>query len=120
MYGDYWVDRPPLLITLFRIAADAGGLVPLRLLGCLATVLTILGAAHLARRLGGRGAAGWAALAAAVLLVTPLTGAQSVNGELLAAPFVIWGIVAAVPRPPGRTAAPRCSPAPRVPPWCAR
>ena len=69
---------------------------PLRLLGCVATVLTILGAAHVARRLGGRGAAGWAALAAAALLVTPLTGAQSVNGELLAAPFVIWGIAAAV------------------------
>src|SRR3954469_1634867 len=96
LYGDYWVDRPPLLITLFRIAADAGGLVPLRILGCLATVLTILGVAHLARRLGGPGAAGWAALAAGVLLVSPLTGAQSVNGELLAAPFVIWGIVAAV------------------------
>jgi Dolichyl-phosphate-mannose-protein mannosyltransferase len=96
LYGDYWVDRPPLLITLFRAAADAGGLVPLRVLGCVATVLAVLGVAHLARQLGGRRAAGWAALLAAVLLVSPLTGAQSVNGELLAEPIVIWGMVAAV------------------------
>ena len=34
--------------------------------------------------------------------VSPLTGAQSVNGELLAAPFVIWGIVAAVHAAAGR------------------
>lgn len=96
LYGDYWVDRPPLLITLFRIAADAGGLVPLRIIGCLVTVLTVLGVAQLARQLGGRSAAGWAAVAAAVLMVSPLTGAQSVNGELLATPFVAWGLVAAV------------------------
>jgi hypothetical protein len=95
LYGGYWVDRPPLLITLFRIAADAGGLVPLRLMGCVATALTILGVATLARQLGGRRSGGWAALAAGVLLVSPLTGSQSVNGELLAAPFAIWGMVAA-------------------------
>ena len=58
LYGNYWVDRPPLLITIFRVAADAGGLVPLRLIGCLATVLVVLGAAHVARLLGGRRAAG--------------------------------------------------------------
>src|ERR1700712_488651 len=95
LYGGYWVDRPPLLITLFRIAADAGGLVPLRLMGCVATVLTILGVATLARQIGGRQAGAWAALAAGVLLVSPLTGSQSVNGELLAAPFAIWGMAAA-------------------------
>src|SRR4051794_37665551 len=96
LYGDFWGDRPPLLITVFRLAAHAGGLVPLRLIGCLATVLVILGVAHLARLLAGRSAAAWAALAAGTLLVSPLTGAQAVNGELLAAPLVVWGIVAAV------------------------
>ena len=43
LYGDYWVDRPPLLITIFRLAAELGGLVPLRLVGCLATLLAVLG-----------------------------------------------------------------------------
>src|SRR3954469_16645672 len=96
LYGNFWVDRPPLLITVFRVAADAGGLVPLRLIGCLATALVIFGVAHLARLLAGRSAAGWAPVAAATLLVSPLAGAQAVNGELLAAPLVVWGIVAAV------------------------
>ena len=55
------------------------------------------------RRLRSRGpergrsrrAASWAAMIAAVWLVTPLTGSREVNGELLAAPMVVWGIVAA-------------------------
>jgi hypothetical protein len=96
LYGNYWVDRPPLLITIFRLASQAGGLVPLRLIGCLATVLVILGVAHVARRLGGPHAAGWAALAAAIWCTSPLLGAEAVNGELLSAPFVIWGIAAMI------------------------
>ena len=47
LYGSYWVDRPPLLVTIFRVASDLGGAVPLRLMGCLATVLiVVLGCAH--------------------------------------------------------------------------
>jgi hypothetical protein len=94
LYGNYWVDRPPLLITIFQAAAQLGGLVPLRMIGCLATVLTVLGSAHVARRLGGTRAAPWAALTAAALCVSPLLGGQSVNGELLSAPLVVGGIAA--------------------------
>src|SRR4051794_19111088 len=63
LYGDYWVDRPPLLIWITELA---GNLTGLRLLGILASVLTVLGiawAAHVAR---GPGAARWAAGAAAL------------------------------------------------------
>ena len=42
LYGSYWVDRPPLLITVFRLASELGGLVPLRLIGCLAAALLVL------------------------------------------------------------------------------
>ncbi|MET1004721.1 MAG: hypothetical protein ABWX96_04180 [Propionibacteriaceae bacterium] len=94
LYGSYWVDRPPLLITIFKAAAQLGGLVPLRLIGCLATVVVVLGVAHLTRVLAGEAAARWAALAAAALCVTPLLGGQQVNGELLAAPFVVGGLAA--------------------------
>lgn len=94
LYGSYWVDRPPLLVTIFRVAAQLGGLVPLRLIGCLATALVVLGTAALARRLGGPRAAPWAALTAAALCVNPLLGGQSVNGELLSAPFVVGGLIA--------------------------
>ena len=92
LYGSYWVDRPPLLISLFSLAAHVGGLVPLRVLGCVAAFLLVTGAAHVAARMGGRPAAVWAAVAAAGWCLSPLTGSPEVDGELLAAPFVVWGI----------------------------
>ncbi len=94
LYGNYWVDRPPLLVTLFKIAADLGGVVPLRLIGCLATVIVVLGSAHIARRLAGPRAAAWTAAIAAALCISPLLGGLEVNGELLAAPFVVVGLSA--------------------------
>ena len=94
LYGHYWVDRPPLLIALFRVADLAGGLVPLRLLGILGVVTTVLLCARAAGLVAGRRAAGWAALAAAALLTSPLLGSLEINGELLAAPFVAGGVAA--------------------------
>ena len=96
LYGDYWVDRPPLLITIFRLADQLGGLMPLRLIGCLATALVVLGSAHVARRAAGDRAATWAAVTAAVLCISPLLGTARVNGELLSAPFVVGGLAAAL------------------------
>ncbi len=104
LYGDLWVDRPPLLVTLFRLADLAGGAVPLRLLGLLACVVTVLAVvdavAHLAvGRSPWRGPdvptpAAWAAPATVALLVSPLTGSTEVNGELLAAPLVAVAVAA--------------------------
>lgn len=96
LYGNYWVDRPPLLISIFRVAAQLGGVVPLRVIGCLATALVVVGVAHVARRVAGDGAVVWAALTAGALCVSPLLGGAEVNGELLSAPFVVGGIIAVV------------------------
>src|SRR4051794_5272006 len=96
LYGDYWVDRPPLLLTLFQLADASGGLVALRLLGCLAVAITVVLCARTAGLLSGRRASPWAAVAAAAMLVSPLMGSLEVNGELLAAPFVAAGIAAIV------------------------
>ncbi|GAA1932129.1 hypothetical protein [Nocardioides hwasunensis] len=96
LYGHYWVDRPPLLITLFQVAAAAGGLVPLRLIGCLAVATTVLLCARSGELIGGPRASRWTAAATAVLLVAPRLGTQEVNGELLAAPFVAAGVLALV------------------------
>src|SRR4051794_370223 len=41
LYGPYWVDRPPLLIVLFKIAG-LGGELGVRLLGALAAVSLVL------------------------------------------------------------------------------
>ncbi len=94
LYGSYWVDRPPLLISIFRLAAQLGGIVPLRLIGCAAVACTVIGVGHVAQRVAGDRAAAWAALTAAALLVSPMLGTAEVNGELLAAPLVVGGIAA--------------------------
>lgn len=93
LYGHYWVDRPPLLIAIFELADRVGGLTGLRLIGCLAAAVTVLGVGVAARQVAGPRAAGWAAATACALLITPVAGALTVGGELLAAPFVAWGIV---------------------------
>lgn len=96
LYGNYWVDRPPLLITIFRVAAVLGGTVPLRLIGIGAAVIAVLAIAHAANTLAGPRAATWTAVTAAALLVSPLAGAAEVNGELLATPFIAIGIAASL------------------------
>jgi hypothetical protein len=93
LYGDYFVDRPPLLIAIFSLAdALGGGPWSLRLLGVVAVVTAVLLAG-----LVGRLAAGAplpAALTAAVLVSTPLFGGTVVDGELLGLPFVLGGCAA--------------------------
>jgi hypothetical protein len=96
LYGNYWVDRPPLLIWIFRVADILGGLVSLRMIGALAAAATVVLLSGTAGRAFGRRAAGWTAIVAAALLVSPLVGAQNVNGELLAAPFIALGFRLAV------------------------
>ncbi len=96
LYGNYWVDRPPLLIAIFRLAASFGGLTALRLIGCVAVALVVIGSARVATLIGGRRAAGWAAVTAAGLCLSPLLGGYEVNGELLAAPFTLGGIAGVV------------------------
>jgi hypothetical protein len=105
LYGDYWVDRPPLLIMLFQLAHLTGRPIGLRLLGAACVGSSVLLAAALARaalRLEGRHARGsraaviGAAATAAVFLVNPLFGATEVDGELLAVPFVLAGLTAAL------------------------
>lgn len=96
LYGNYWVDRPPLLVTIFRAASLLGGLPALRLIGCVAVLVIVVGCAHAARLIHGEQASRCAALTAAALCVSPLLGDYEVNGELLAAPFVVGGIIAVV------------------------
>lgn len=97
LYGNYWVDRPPLLIGFFGLADHLGGTVALRLLGGLLVAISVL----LAGRIGALAVAGgrgtrWTpaltALLTAALLVSPLVGALEVNGELIALPAILLSI----------------------------
>ncbi len=101
LYGPYWVDRPPLLIGFFRLADALGGFTALRLLGCVVVALTVVGvglaaAGTASTPKAARRAATWAAAVAAALLVTPTGGAVMVNGELIAAPLIAFGIACAI------------------------
>ena len=96
LYGDYWVDRPPLLVAFFALADRLGGVVALRSLGLVAVACSVVAAAFL----GAVTAAGPArprtatacAVTAAVFLSTPVFGPEEVNGELLATPLLLAGL----------------------------
>jgi hypothetical protein len=96
LYGDYFVDRPPVLIALFALADWAGGPWALRTMGIVAVLAAVVLAGVV-----GRLAAPTSGLApvlpaatAAVLVSTPLFGSTVVNGELLGLPFLLAGIAA--------------------------
>ncbi|GAA1933420.1 hypothetical protein [Nocardioides marmoribigeumensis] len=95
LYGDYWVDRPPGLLALFALAHGATGL---RLLGVLAAVVSVLLAARLARTVAPdrRWAPATTAGLVAALVSSRLLDVTMVDGEVLALPFLLAGLVAAL------------------------
>lgn len=105
LYGDVFVDRPPLLLLFFRAAADLGGLVPLRLLGLVLVALTVVAAGVAGDLLGGRRGATCAALVTAALLADPRLGTLEVDAETVGIPFVVLAAtlaLSAVRLTPGR------------------
>jgi hypothetical protein len=92
LYDAYWVDRPPVLITLFGFAERLGGLVALRLFGAIAAAVTVACVAWIANSVAGPRAAKWAAVTGAALLSTPFHWSFMVDAELIAAPFLAAGI----------------------------
>lgn len=84
IYGAYWVDRPPLLVGLFKIAA-LGGDRGVRLLGAVAAVVLVVAIALLGRAVAGPRAGRIAGLLAALLAGSVSIGAVYTPGELLAA-----------------------------------
>src|SRR5690349_2832509 len=94
LYGHYWVDRPPLLVTLFDLADHLGGATGLRLIGLGVVMSSVLLASVLTNLAAGRRTL-TPAVVAAVFISTPLFGAE-VDGELLSVPFVLLGTVCLV------------------------
>ncbi len=88
MYGAFWVDRPPLLLLLFKAGVGEGPL-GIRVVGLVMTVALVLAAAAVGRVVAGPRAAWWCSLAAAALTASFALTSQGVDGELLAAPFVL-------------------------------
>src|SRR4051812_13612695 len=58
LYGDLWLDRPPLLLVAMRLAVAAGGAIGVRVLGALAASALVVVTTALARQIGGARAGG--------------------------------------------------------------
>lgn len=88
LYGDYYVDRPPGLMLLFRLAAVGENDRAIRALAIPFALLLVLASARAAFLAAGPRAVPWAATAAAAFAVTPALAADQADGELFAAPLV--------------------------------
>jgi len=84
LYGTYWLDRPPLLVGLYKIAV-LGGDRGVRALGALAALALVAGIALLGRAVGGPRTGRIAGLLAAMLAGSVSIQAVYTPGELLAA-----------------------------------
>ncbi|MEA2437779.1 MAG: hypothetical protein QOF65_2335, partial [Thermoleophilaceae bacterium] len=82
-YGSLFLDRPPLLVALYRLAGD--GQVGIRVLGAVAAGLLVVTSTLLAVRIAGRLAAPWAAGISAVLASSFALRSIFTPAELLAA-----------------------------------
>jgi hypothetical protein len=81
-YGSWFLDRPPLLVALYRLAGDTE--VGIRVLGAVAASLLVVLSTALAVRVGGRRAAPWAAGISAVLASSFAIRSVYTPAELLA------------------------------------
>jgi hypothetical protein len=123
LYGGYWVDRPPLLVSFFALADQLGRLgtgptVALRVLGIGLAVVSVVLAARIGTLVATRAGAAVAgirraqllpAIAAAVFLATPMFDVDEVNGELIAVPLVLLGLLALLEADRAGAAVPRRS-----------
>jgi hypothetical protein len=83
-YGPYFLDRPPLLVALFRLAAVSGGVTGVRILGAVAACAAVVVVTALAARVGGRRSVPFAAVAIAVMVSSLATMAVYTPAELIA------------------------------------
>ena len=83
LYGAYWLDRPPLLVALFKLAT-LGGDPGVRALGAVAAIGLVLAVWRLGAAVAGEAAGRIAALLAALLTGSFAIGAVYTPAELLA------------------------------------
>ncbi|MEJ7786549.1 MAG: hypothetical protein WKF96_17240 [Solirubrobacteraceae bacterium] len=105
-YGDYFIDRPPVLLALFRLAGMTGGTASVRTMGVVAVLGLVLVTSLLARQIAGDRAAGWAAVLTAGLGSSAAIGSVFTPAELLAvvpsalSVLMVWkGLSETRPRP---------------------
>lgn len=95
MYGRSWLDRPPLLVLVYKLGV-IGGDRGVRVLGIVAAVLLVAGTMLIARRISGPRAARITGLITAVMSSSVVLGAVFTGNEILATVPVTFSIVALV------------------------
>ncbi|MET1062121.1 MAG: glycosyltransferase family 39 protein [Aeromicrobium sp.] len=83
MYGNSWLDRPPLLVMVYKLGV-LGGDLGVRLLGMAAALLLVAGTMAIAHRISGPHAARIAGVITAVMTSSVVLGAVFTDNELLA------------------------------------
>ena len=81
LYGDYHVDRPPLLLAVFRLAAVCEGDRAIRVLAIPFVVAAVLAMARAAFLVAGHGGARWSAAVTAALVSSPALGGTRSMGS---------------------------------------
>ena len=89
IYGFYFVDRPPTLIGLFRLADVIGGAYAPRVAAAALVLLLVYAAYRTGLVLGGERAARWTGVAAAAFSGQPDFEMWSAKSESLGVPFVV-------------------------------
>ena len=84
LYGDHWVDRPPLLLAFFWLADQLHGTAGVRVLACLFSVVLVLSASAGGYLLRGRSGAWWSGLVAALLGSSYVVAGHLANGMVQA------------------------------------
>lgn len=93
MYGSSWLDRPPLLVMVYKLGV-LGGDLGVRLLGMAAALLLVGGTMAIANRISGPRAARFTGVITAVMTSSVVLGAVFTDNELPAAVPVTFSVLA--------------------------
>ncbi|SFP02310.1 hypothetical protein SAMN05660464_1994 [Geodermatophilus dictyosporus] len=96
LYGDYFVDRPPLLMLVFRIAALTEWDQAIRVLAIPFVLLFVLAGWRAGTLLAGPAGGRWAAVVAAGITCSPALAAEQADGELFGAALVMVALALAL------------------------
>jgi hypothetical protein len=96
LYGDYFVDRPPLLLLLFKLASLTEWDQAIRVVALPFVLVFVLAGWRAGSLLAGPAGGRWAALVAAGLMCSPGLAADQADGELFGAALVMGSIALAL------------------------
>jgi 4-amino-4-deoxy-L-arabinose transferase-like glycosyltransferase len=92
MYGDYFVDRPPLLMLIFKVASFTEWDQAIRVLAIPFALLFVLAGWRAGTLLGGPVGGRWAAVVAAAIMCSPGLAVEQSDGELFGAVLVMGAL----------------------------